>query len=205
MPDILDIAHLSFLELIRDAIRTTGSAAAVGNLVRKAMAIASETPEASYPSLEAWEAAVKAQEHPITRVEGVAIRDGYLFSLPACPFAPSIKTYKNFFGKMPSEYPQLVAEYNKPSRITDELKVGHGAGVSPFCAVHQPLRAMIGKRIKIGDKSVRIYQLACKAGDGTRGFADVYIQELGVSKDLVNQMLDRSMCVYAVKVLDSVS
>lgn len=198
---LLDIAHLAFLEMIRDAIKTTGSPAAKGSLVRKAMSIADEVPEVEYASLDEWEKAVKAGEHPIAQVEGLSVRDGNLFSLPACPFAPSIKTYKSLFNSMPSEYPNLVTEYNKPSKVTEQLRVGYGAGVSPFCAIHQPLRSAIAtKRIKVGGKAVKVYQLGCKAGDGTKGLADENIKACGVTREKVSQMLDNAMCVYAVKV-----
>lgn len=200
MGDILDIAHLAFLEMIREAIKTTGGAAAKGQLMRKAISIAEEIPEVEYDSLEDWEKAVKAKEHPITKIEGIAIREGNIFYLPACPFAPSIKTYKELFEKLPEEYPRLVEEYNKPSRVTKELKVGHGSGVSPFCAIHQPLRAAIGKRIKVGGKRVKIYQLGCKSGDGKKGFADEFIEEIGASREMVDKLLDKAMCVYAVKI-----
>ncbi len=200
MADILDIAHLAFLEMIREAIKTTGGAAAKGQLMRKALNIAEEIPEVEYESLDEWEKAVNAKENPITKVEGISKREGNIFYLPACPFAPSIKTYKELFEKLPEEYPQLVQEYNKPSRVSDELKVGQGAGVSPFCAIHQPLRAAIGKRIKVGGKKVKIYQLGCKSGDGKKGFADKFIGEFGANKDTVDKLLDKAMCVYGVKI-----
>ncbi len=199
MADILDIAHLAFLEMIREAIKTTGGAAAKGQLMRKALSIAEEIPEVEYESLEEWEKAVKSKENPITIIEGKAVRDGNIFYLPACPFAPSIKTYKDLFEKLPEEYPKLVEEYNKPTKVADDLKVGHGAGVSPFCAIHQPLRAAIGKRIKVGGKTVKIYQLGCKSGDGKKGFADKIIEDFGADKETVDTLLDKAMCVYAVK------
>lgn len=202
MAEILDIAHLAFLEMIRDAINTTGGAAAKGQLMRKAMSVAEDMPETEYQNLKEWEEAVKAKENPITRVEGHAQRKGNIFYLPACPFAPSIKTYKELFESLPQEYPRLVEEYNKPTKIARDLKVGHGSGVSPFCAIHQPLRASIGRKIKVGGKSVKIYQLGCKSGDGKKGLAKEFIEEFGTSEEEVSSILDNAMCAYGVKVED---
>jgi hypothetical protein len=200
MAEILDIAHLAFLELIRDTITTTGGAAAKGMLMRKATAMAEAIPEVEYASLDEWAAAVKDASNPITRIEGVAIRDGNIFCLPACPFAPSIRTYTSVFEKLPSEYSQLVEEFNKPSAATYDLRVGHGAGVSPFCAIHQPLRSAIAKRIKVGGKRVQVVQLGCRSSSGDKGFADAMIEELGVTREKVDAYLDQNMCVYGVRV-----
>lgn len=201
MPTTIDIAHLAFLESIREGITSTGAAATKGNLMRRAASIGSQIPETEYESLEAWEAAVKDGSHPITRLEGLAICDGNLFVLPSCPFAPSIRTYKEIFKELPVEYASIVTEYNRPNKYTADLKVGHGSGVSPFCAIHQSLRAAAGRRIKVGGKSAQIVQLGCKGGDGKKAIAEELCQIARVSRETVEKHLDRGMCVYAVLIL----
>lgn len=202
MAGILDIAHLAFLELIRDAINTTGGPAAKGMLMRKATAMAEAVPEVEYASLDEWEAAVKDVSNPITRVEGMSVRDGYVFCLPACPFAPSIDTYTSVFQKLPSEYPKIVDEFNKPGKATSQLKVGHGAGVSPFCAIHQPLRSAIARRIKVGGKRVQIVQLGCKSSNGKKGIASAMLEDFGIERERIEGYLDENMCVYGVRLED---
>jgi hypothetical protein len=202
MTDILDIAHLAFLESIRESIVGTGPAAAKGHLMRRAVYISQQIPETEYESLDEWESAVKTLTHPITRIEGPSIRDGNIFVLPVCPFSPSIKTYKELFQKLPGEYARLVEEYNRPGRTAADLYVGYGSGVSPFCAIHQPLRAAIGKRIKVGGKTVQIVQLGCKGGDGKKAIAGELCDAAGVNRETVEKYLEKGACVYAVKVLE---
>jgi hypothetical protein len=199
----LDIAHLAFLESIRESIINMGGAAAKGNLIRLAGSISRQLPEVEYESLDAWEAALKARTHPMARVEGIAVRDGNLFILPACPFAPSIKTYEDLFQRLPEEYAQIVEEYNKPGKYTADIHVGYGSGVSPFCAIHQPLRSDIGQRIKVGNKRIQVVQLGSKAADGKKAVARELCQFAGVSQEIVEKHLDSGMCVYAVMICDT--
>lgn len=149
--------------------------------------------------MDEYEEAVKAKENPITKIEGVAIREGNLFYLPACPFAPTIKNYKQLLSKLPEEFSELAEEFNKPSRITEELKIGHGSGVSAFCPIHQSLRAAVGRRIKVGGKRIKIYQLGCKSANGNKAISDKLVSEFGVDREVVDKILDKAMCVYGIK------
>jgi len=199
---MLDIGHLTFLEIIRENITTMGAAAAKGTLIRRSTKIGEQAKEADY-TMEEWEQAVSSGETVLSTFEGKAIKEGDFYYLPACPFENSIKTYVNLYGKLPAELGKVAEEFNKPSGFAEQNKVGYGAGVSAFCCVHQPLRASLGKKIKIDGKSVVIYQLGCKAGNGTKGFADKFIEEAGMDKDIVDKLLDKSKCVYAIKVLEN--
>jgi hypothetical protein len=202
MTSILDIAHITLLETIRETIISMGGPATKGTLMRRALRIAEELPEVDYESLDAWEEAVNAQTHPITRIEGVAVRDGSIFTLPQCPFAMSIKTYNELYGGLPKEYSKIVEEYNKPGRFTRELMVGYGSGVSPFCCIHQPFRSAGGKKIKVGGKDVQIIQLGCKGGDGKKVVSEELCQVAGVEPETVLKHLDNGMCVYTVKTIE---
>lgn len=200
---ILDIAHISFLDMIKVMITMGGAASAKGALIRNAINTAEKIKEIDYPSFEDFLAAIENSTNPITQVEGKATHQGeFLFGLANCPFGPSIKNYTGVFEKLPEGYADFTEEFNKPSKVTEIYRVGEGAGVSPFCSVHQPMRSAIAERIKIGGKKIKIYQLGCKAGSGKKGFAERWLAESGVSKDVVDKVLDNHMCCYYLKVVD---
>lgn len=200
---MLDIAHISFLDMIKVMITMSGAAAAKGTLIRNAINTAEKIKEIDYPSFDDFLAAIENSTNPITQVEGKASHQGeFVFGLEKCPFAPSIGNYTEVFEKLPDGYADFTKEFNKPSRVTDMYRVGEGAGVSPFCSVHQPMRSAIAERIKIGGKKIEIYQLGCKAGSGKKGFAEKWLSETGVAQDVVDKVLDNHMCCYYLKVLD---
>jgi hypothetical protein len=200
---ILDIAHISFLDMIKVMITMSGAAAAKGTLIRNAINTAEKIKEIDYPTFDDFLAAIENSTNPITEIEGKASHQGdFIFGLENCPFGPSIKNYVEVFEKLPDGYADFTAEFNKPSKVTETYRVGEGAGVSPFCSVHQPMRSAIADKIKIGGKKIDIYQLGCKAGSGKKGFAEKWLAETGVSKDVVDKVLDNHMCCYYIKVLD---
>lgn len=200
---ILDIAHISFLDMIKVMITMGGAASAKGALIRNAINTAEKIKEIDYPSFEDFLAAIENSTNPITQIEGKATHQGeFVFGLTNCPFAPSIKNYTGVFEKLPEGYADFTEEFNKPSKVTEIYRVGEGAGVSPFCSVHQPMRSAIAERIKIGGKNIKIYQLGCKSGSGKKGFAERWLAESGVSKDVVDKVLDNHMCCYYLKVVD---
>jgi hypothetical protein len=199
---ILDIAHISFLDMIKVMISMTGAANAKGTLIRNALSTAGNMSEVGYDSFDEYVAAIEDVTNPITMVEGKASHRGeYVFGLPQCPFGPSIKNYTEVFEKLPEGYADFTDEFNKSSGVTTKYRAGEGAGVSPFCAVHQPMRSAIAERITIDGKKVEIYQLGCKSGAGKKGFADKWIAEAGVSADLVDRVLDDHMCCYVLKIV----
>ncbi|MCA1764903.1 MAG: hypothetical protein LC633_01380 [Desulfobulbaceae bacterium] len=173
---MLDIAHISFLDMIKVMITMSGAAAAKGSLIRNAINTADKIKEVEYSSFDDFLAAIEDSTNPIAQVEGEATHQGeYVFGLAACPFAPSIGNYTEVFEKLPDGYADFTTEFNKPSKVTDNYRVGEGAGVSPFCSVHQPMRSAIAERIKIGGKKIKIYQLGCKAGSGKRSWSSMAI------------------------------
>ncbi|MBU0728177.1 MAG: hypothetical protein KKE17_08125 [Proteobacteria bacterium] len=201
--NILDIAHISFLDMIKGMITLSGSANAKGTLIRNALSTADKMQPTDYQSYDDYLNAVEDETNPITRVEGKATHQGeYVFGLKFCPFGPSIKNYMKVFEKLPEGYADFTEEFNKPSRVTDMYRVGEGAGVSPFCSVHQPMRSAIAEKITIGGRKIQIYQLGCKAGSGKKGFADKWINESGISKDVVDRTLDDHMCCYYLKIVE---
>ncbi|MBI5509655.1 MAG: hypothetical protein HY903_12955 [Deltaproteobacteria bacterium] len=199
---ILDIAHVSFLDMIKVMISMTGAAAAKGTLIRNAIKTAERIAETNYPTFEDYIKAIETSTNPITMMEGQATHVGnFVFGLKNCPFAPSIKNYTQVFEKLPEGYADFTAEFNRPSNVTDQYRVGQGAGVSPFCSVHQPMRSAIATKIKIGGKKIDIYQLGCKSGAGKKGFAEKWITETGTPRDVVDKTLDNHMCCYLVRIV----
>lgn len=198
MTSTRDIAHLTLIGTLLEATVGMGGAATKGSLMRQAIKIAEQIPEVNYENFGACEAAFDAQAHPISKFEGVPIRDGSIFILPQCMFAQVISTYFEFFGELPDEYTKIVKEYNKPNKLTKELMVGCGTGVSPFCAMHQPLRSAAGKKIKIGGNHVQVIQLGCKTSDGKKFISHELCQIAGVNPETVEKHLDNGMCAYMV-------
>ncbi len=200
---ILDIAHVSFLDMIKVLITMSGAANAKGTLIRNALSTADKIKEVNYDTFEDYLAAIENASNPIAMVEGKSTHAGeFVFGLKACPFGPSIKNYTAAFEKLPDGYADFTDEFNKPSRVTDMYRVGEGAGVSPFCAVHQPMRSAVAEKISIGGKKIKIYQLGCKSGSGYKGLADKWIAETGVPKEVVDKVLDNHMCCYYLKIVD---
>ncbi len=200
---ILDIAHISFLDMIKIMITMSGAASAKGALIRNALKTAERIKEVNYPSFEDYLAAIDNATNPITMIEAKATHSGdFVFGLKNCPFGPSIKNYMEVFEKLPEGFADFTAEFNKSSNVTDQYRVGEGAGVSPFCSVHQPMRSAFAEKISINVKKIKIYQLGCKSGSGKKGFAEKWIKESGVSKDVVDKILDNHMCCYSLKIVD---
>lgn len=201
--NILDIAHISFLDMIKVMITSSGAANAKGTLIRNALNTAGKMKEVDYGSFDDFVAAIDDTSNPITQIEGKATHMGdFVFGLAKCPFGPSIKNYIKIYETMPEGYADFTKEFNKSSMITDKYRVGEGAGVSPFCAVHQPMRSAVADKIKIGGKNIEIFQLGCKAGSGAKGFSDKWLEATGVAKDVVDKVLDNHMCCYYVKVME---
>jgi len=200
--NILDIAHISFLDMIKVMITMSGAANAKGTLIRNAINTAERIAEVDYPTFDAYLAAIEQATNPITVIEGKATHAGnFVFGLKLCPFGPSIKNYNKIFEKLPDGFADFTAEFNKPSNITSQYRVGEGAGVSPFCSVHQPMRSAIAEKIKIGGKKIKVVQLGCKSGGGKKGFADKWLAESGVSKEVVDKILENHMCCYVLQII----
>jgi hypothetical protein len=196
----VDMAHISFLDVIKLLITTSGPANAKGMLVRNAISTAEHISPVDYASFDAYLAAVADGSNPVARIEGKAEHAGnFVFGLKHCPFGPSIKNYVRIFKKLPDEFGGFTAEFNKPGPVTEQYRIGGGAGVSPFCAVHQPMRSAVASKITIMGKKIQITQLGCKSESGKKGFAVKRIAECEVSQEKVSAILDNHMCCYVIQ------
>ncbi|MBI5546855.1 MAG: hypothetical protein HY901_23480 [Deltaproteobacteria bacterium] len=197
----LDAVHLSFPEIISEVISVAGAPFASGALVKIGLGMAKRVQPIEFPDWDQFLASLETLKNPIAQFEGKAkyFGDG-VFGLPGCPFAGSVNAYKSFVGAFPESFARVAQTFNKPSEHTERLRVGHGAGVSPFCCVHQPVRSALADRMTIGGKAVRIYQLGCKAASGTKGLADKWIEEAKVDRASVEKVLEENMCCYCLRV-----
>ncbi len=197
MVDMFDPLHVVKLAMIEVMENSKGKLPEEiqHKLLEKAVHVAKMVPSVNYKSLEEWEKAVREKRNPLYKIEGESLRFGNIFYLPKCPFA-------HFKNKFPSDtIVKLLKEFNESSKIAEELKVGAGSGVGPFCPIHQPLRAIVGRKIKVGGRSVRIYQLGCKSAvTGKKNISKKLVEEFGVDLDTVDKLLDKGMCVYGVKI-----
>jgi hypothetical protein len=197
----LDIAHVTFLEMIETFIRSLGPAAAKGHLMRSALKTADKLPAAAFASLEEFTAAIADLNTPIARIEGKAVHLGNgLFGLPKCPFGESVANYKAISGSLPESFAEVTADFNKPSPMTEEYEIGHGSGVSPFCSIHQPLRSALARKITIGGNTVKIYELGCKSSTGQKAIADTLVAKTAFTREQVDRVLDDHMCCYGLVV-----
>jgi hypothetical protein len=187
--------------MIETLIENLGPATAKGHLMRTAMKTAEKFPDVEFGSLADFVAAIDGFHTPTARIEGKAVHLGNgLFGLPKCPFAESIANYKAICGSLPDSFGQVTEDFNKPTPVTEEYAIGHGSGVSPFCSIHQPLRSALAKKITIGGKNVKIYELGCKSGSGLKAIADAIVEKTDFTRAQVDRVLDDHMCCYSLVV-----
>lgn len=199
----IDLSHLVFIDLIRNIVQTAGVKVAKGNLIRIALNTGSKAEKKDFPTFADFVRALNADDNPLSRLEGKAIHLGAgIFGLRLCPFSHIAKTYKNYFATGLNGFDQLIAEYNAPSKITDEYKIGRGAGVGPFCVFHQPMRSQAGSNLTIAGQPIEIYQLACRHADGEVGYADALIAEFGCGRAAVEQIMEEYHCCYGIRMKD---
>ena len=173
----VDAGHFSFLELIKIITQLAGPAFTAGALLKTGISGSNATEVREFSSREAFLQRVEDTDNPIAHFEGTAVHyGGGVFGLPVCPFAGSIESYKSFRGGLPGEYGAVTERINKSADVQRQLHVGQGAAVSPFCAIHQPIRSKLGSKVKINGKFLHVYQLGCKWGHGQKGLAADMIQ-----------------------------
>src|SRR5512133_1950409 len=106
---ILDIAHISFLDMIKVMITLSGAASAKGTLIRNAIKAAERIREVDYPTFEAHLAAIESASSQGTVGEGKATHEGsHVFGLKLCPFGPSIQSYTSAFEKLPDGFAEFT-------------------------------------------------------------------------------------------------
>ena len=97
--NMLDIAHISFLDMIKVQISMTGSAVAKGTLIRNAVTAGEKIQEINYETFDDFLAAIDDATNPIATVEGKASYQGdFIFGLAKCPFGQSIKNYTSIYA-----------------------------------------------------------------------------------------------------------
>lgn len=199
--NIIDIAQVAFLEMIKEMIAVTGAPATKGALIRLSTKAGKQLTRMEFMTFEDFVASIGGNGNPISTTEGQATYLGEgLFGLVTCPFAGAIANYVRVFGALPDSYAGVTAEFNKPGPGTDPIRVGNGSAVSPFCSVHQPMRSTAASQILIGGHPLVVFQLGCKSAKGAKALSERWIAEGGWSAEAVSRTLDTHMCCYGVKV-----
>lgn len=198
----LDAGHFSLLEMIKVIYTISGPGNAKGTLIRTGIATAEECKEVAFDAIDDYVRSIDELANPIAQFEGQARHYGDgVYGLPLCPFARSISTFTSVAGKLPAEYVEVTEKLNEPSGMTDQLRIGAGAAVSPFCGVHQTVRSKLGStRVKVGGKSLVVTQLGCKAASGKKGISQRLCEDACVPTNQVAEILDANMCCYKVRV-----
>ncbi|RME67522.1 MAG: hypothetical protein D6778_03160 [Nitrospirae bacterium] len=201
MSKFVDIGHVSLIELIKVMSESTGASNTKGTLIRLAMNIAREYPEAEFKDLEDYITSLNnGGTNPISSVEKEIEHLGNgVFGIKVCPFGATINSFMSLFSELPGNFKEFTEEYNKPGPATRALRVGEGSGVSPFCAIHQPFRSAVAERIKINGAQAKVYQLGCKSGSGKKAISEHWCNEAGISPEEVEKILDKYVCCYAIK------
>jgi hypothetical protein len=204
MPEkFVDISHIALLELFETFTEQISPGMLNGTLIRTSIAAGEKFEVVDYGTLEEFVKASDEGETPLSMIEGRAIHYGNgLFGLPTCPFGRSISNYTQLNKEgLPKVFDEVTQRYNADRSISKEMHIGMGSGVSPFCAVHQPMRSTVARRVRVDGKPLLVFQLGCKSGDGVKALAPVeWMQELGFSEDEVNKILDENYCCYAVTI-----
>jgi len=129
---------------------------------------------------------------PFDVLEGKAERDGSVFVLKECPMTRMLKAVM-VDGKLPAFYQQIVDKYL-------EVYKTKGAILHPFCIVHQVIRATVGEHVKVGGKSLRVYQIACRSmTSGKVVYATEGTSRIEDDKDEIDRKISGKACMYLIK------
>jgi hypothetical protein len=203
---LVDIAQIAFLEILREIVTIAGAPLTKGTLIRLSTNAGKRLKPMDFATFDDFVASSASAANPVAAIEGPAryYGDG-LFGLNVCPFAPTIAGYRSVFETLPESFATVTAEYNRPGPGTDPIFVGNGAGVSPFCAVHQPLRATAAKRVSVSGHTLDVYQLGCKSATGHIGIARRWLENGPWSESKVEDILNNNMCCYGIKLTPEVA
>lgn len=196
----VEAVHVSFLEILTALHHTAGPEFVKSALIKTGISAARTTPEREFATIEEFIQSIDKLDNPIAKLEGAARHYGNgLFGLPECPFATAIASQLGAGSALPDPYRDIADEMNKPTALSDQIRVGRGTVVSPFCALHQPIRSAMGERIRVAGRALSIYQLGCRSVDGKSGLADHWIQHTGFDRRLIEQVLVENMCCYCIR------
>jgi hypothetical protein len=138
----IDISHIALLELFETFSKQISPGMLNGTLIRISIAAGEKFEVVDYGTLEEFVNASDKGETPLSVLEGRAVHYGKgLFGLPTCPFGRSISNYTQLNKEgLPKVFGEVTQRYNADRPISNKMHIGMGSGVSPFCAIHQPMR-----------------------------------------------------------------
>ncbi len=155
--------------------------------------IAAELGLKDYESLERFLEEHDRGRSPFDALEGKADREGTLFVLKGCPMTNLLNSV-TVDGRLPEFYKKIVDKYL-------EIYKTKGAILHPFCIVHQVIRATVGEHIKINDKPVKVYQVACRSmTSGKVVYATEGTGRAGMERPEIDKKIEGKACMYLIKV-----
>jgi hypothetical protein len=99
-----------------------------------------------------------------------------LFVQKKCPFADTVEVYKGIGLKVPPAVAEIASAAPQYGTVW----------VSAYCGVHQAMRQA---------KNPKIFQIACKAGDGSIRYAENDV----VDEAEAHELLKDAVCLYGIK------
>jgi len=99
-----------------------------------------------------------------------------VFTQKRCPFADTVKIYKEIGLEVPAAISEIAAQAPQYGTVW----------VSAYCGVHQAMRQA---------KNPNIFQIACKAGDGSIRYAENDVVDEAEAKEFLKD----AACLYGVK------
>ena len=196
----LDIAHIFFLELLRDFKNNLGVPLATRQLLRKTVSLAQNLPRIDFPNKNIfWEAIRKEETNLHLWEDKLEICKNNIIAAPKCTFRNAIDNYLKLWGGMPTEYAEITEEFNKTSTISSILKIGQGSACSPFCLIHQALRSIAVKKIYIASEPLNLVMLGSKLSNVDLAISYEYLAEEGIKPAHIKTLLQKNICCFLIK------
>ncbi|HLB25253.1 MAG TPA: hypothetical protein VJM83_02870 [Nitrospirota bacterium] len=154
--------------------------------------LAAELDLKDYESLDQFLDDHDKGKSPLDRLEGKADREDNVFILKKCPLVKLVESLKGPDGKLPKYYLRVGEKYM-------EIYKTKTAILHPFCIVHQVIRSIVGEHIKIKDKPMHVYQIACRSIKGKVVCASEGMTRIKMKQEEVEAKIDGMACMYMLK------
>jgi hypothetical protein len=198
-PIRLDIAHIFFLELLRDYKNNLGAALAVRQMIHRAAIFARDLPRQDFTDWDHFLNELQKQNTVLNFWEPeLKLYDRHIIATPSCPFGAAIHEYTQIMGGLPNEYAEITEEFNRSTPLNRHMMIGHGSASSPFCAIHQPLRSLAAEKIFVGGQPLQIVALGSKA-ESDWALAYEYIGEEKLFPEKIKSLLNENLCCFLIK------
>lgn len=173
---------------------------AIRQMSRRVFDLAQHLPYQYFPDKASfWEAMRKGELIINFWDSGIRMHDHDLVTIDCCPFEQAIANYLKLLGGFPGEYEELTDEFNKSSDLNEELKIGNGSASSPFCVMHQTLRAASSTKIVVGGEAIKFVHMGCKSALNKIDMSSKFLEEENISPAEIKQLLKQYQCCFLIK------